>query len=102
MTIRPLRNMVLLRRAKKEETTDSGLFIPSAAQKESNLAEVLATGPGRISDSGKLIRPTVSQGDIVLIGEWIGDKVTAGDEELLLVEESQIWAIMDMMAEIKG
>ena len=101
MKITPQRDIVLLRRAKSEEKTDSGLFIPSAAQETSNLAEVLAVGPGRMLDSGRLVKPSVRQGDIVLIGKWEGEKVVMKDEELLLVQETNILAVVEPLPEIR-
>lgn len=93
--IRPLHDRVLIREDTEhnEKKTSSGIIIPVTVNddKGSKRGEVMAVGPGRTED-GKLIKPSVSVGDIVLF-QW-GDKVKIDDDEYYLVRESEILAVV--------
>jgi len=95
MTIRPLHDRVLLRRKEPEEKSKGGLFLPSAAQEKSQLAEVVAIGSGRVNDDGSVTALKVEPGMTVLLGKWGGDEVVVDGQKLLLVRESDILAVMD-------
>jgi chaperonin GroES len=92
-TVRPLYDRVLLRRKEAEETSRGGLFIPTEAREKSHLAEVIAVGQGRLSDSGSVHPLHVEPGMTVLLGKWAGDEVELDGEKLLLVRESDILAV---------
>ncbi len=94
MTIRPLHDRVLLRRKEPEEKSKGGLFLPSAAQEKSQLAEVVAIGSGRVNDDGSVTALKVEPGMTVLLGKWGGDEVVVDGQKLLLVRESDILAVM--------
>jgi len=94
MTIRPLYDRVLLRRKEPEEKTSGGLFLPSAAQERSQLAEVVAVGTGRLLDDGTLYPLKVEPGMTVLLGKWGGDEIEVDGEKRLLVREADILAVM--------
>ena len=94
MTVRPLHDRVLLRRKNPEEKSRGGLFLPSAAQEKSNLAEVVAVGSGRLNDDGSVTALKVEPGMTVLLGKWGGDEVVVDGQKLLLVRESDILAVM--------
>jgi len=94
MTIRPLHDRVLLRRKEPEEKSKGGLFLPSAAQEKSQLAEVVAIGSGRVNEDGSVTALKVEPGMTVLLGKWGGDEVVVDGQKLLLVRESDILAVM--------
>ena len=94
MAIRPLHDRVLLRRKNPEEKTRSGLFLPSAAQEKSNLAEVVAVGTGRLLEDGSVAPLKVEPGMTVLLGKWGGDEVVVDGQKLLLVREADILAVV--------
>ncbi|KAK0521825.1 mitochondrial heat shock protein Hsp10 [Tilletia horrida] len=89
----PLLDRVLVQRFKAEQKTASGLFLPSTAT-SSPLPEatVLAAGPGAHDKDGKLIPVSVQPGDKVLLPGWGGNSIKVGDEEYLLVRDSEILA----------
>lgn len=93
--IQPLADRVVVQAAEETEQTRGGLYIPDTAQKEKpQQGTVIAVGPGRLSDEGARIEPDVSAGDTVLYGKYSGTEVTVDDEELLILRESDILAII--------
>lgn len=93
--LRPLYDRVILRRKEPETTTKGGLVLPTNAQEKSNLAEVIAVGTGRLTDSGETIPLKVETGMTVLVGKWQGDPVKLDGDDLLIVRESDILAVVD-------
>ncbi|KAK0553384.1 mitochondrial heat shock protein Hsp10 [Tilletia horrida] len=92
-SIVPLLDRVLVQRFKPEQKTASGLFLPSSAT-SSPLPEatVLAAGPGAHDKDGKLIPVSVKAGDKILLPSWGGNSLKVGEEEYLLVRDSEILA----------
>uniref|UniRef100_A0A7S1G1M3 10 kDa chaperonin n=1 Tax=Corethron hystrix TaxID=216773 RepID=A0A7S1G1M3_9STRA len=86
----PLGDRVLVRRAPKEVQTASGIYLPSAAEKNSNEGTVVAVGPGLVDATGTLHPANVTAGDSVLLPEYGGTKVTVEDEEMFLFREDDI------------
>lgn len=96
--VQPLSDRVLVRRDDlPEKKSASGIILPDSAQKEkSKLGTVLAVGPGRISDDGKVIVVTVSVGDKVIFNSgWDNEVSIDEDHEHFLVRESDILAILN-------
>ena len=94
MMLKPLADRVVVRPSKDEEKTKGGIFVPDTAKEKPVWGEVIAVGPGRVSDEGKLVPMEVKIGNMVLYGKYSGTEVTIEDEELLLMRESDIFAIM--------
>jgi chaperonin GroES len=94
MSLKPLADRVVVRPSKAEEKTKGGIIVPDTAQEKPVWGEVIATGPGRISDEGKIIPLEVKAGDKVLYGKYSGTEVTVNGEDLLIMRESDIFAIM--------
>lgn len=94
MTLKPLADRVVVKPSKAEEKTKGGIIVPDTAKEKPVWGEVVAAGPGRISDDGKLITLEVKVGDQVLYGKYSGTEVTFEGEELLIMRESDIFAIM--------
>ncbi len=93
--IKPLGDRVVIQAAEEAEQTRGGLYIPDTAQKEKpQQGAVVAVGPGKLSDDGKRIALEVSAGDTVLYGKYSGTEVTVDDEELIVIRESDILAII--------
>jgi chaperonin GroES len=93
--IRPLNDRVVVKRIEAEEKTKSGIIIPDNAKEKPQQAEVLAVGPGRWDEDGeKRIKPDVKVGDKVLFGKWSATEVKIDGEELLVLEEKDIIAVM--------
>lgn len=91
--LKPLHDRVVLRRIEEEETLKSGLFIPDNAKEKQQEGEVLAVGSGRIVRDE--IRPLeVKVGDRVLFGKYAGTEVKVNFEDLLIVREDEIFAVV--------
>jgi chaperonin GroES len=93
-TLKPLADRVVVRPSKAEEKTKGGIIVPDTAKEKPVWGEVIAAGPGRVSDDGKQIPMEVKVGDRVLYGKYSGTEVTIDGEELLIMRESDIFAIM--------
>ncbi len=94
MGLRPLSDRAIIRRDEPEEKTPGGLIIPKAAQDKPTKGRVLAVGPGRMLDNGRRAPMQVMAGDRVLLAAYGPETVKFGDEDLLLVREDQIFAIV--------
>lgn len=94
MKIRPLGGRVLVKRKEAEEKTASGLYLPEGAKEKPQEASVIAVGDGKLLDNGQRAEFQVKKGDTVLLSKWGGTEVTLDDEELLILEESDILAVV--------
>lgn len=90
--IKPLGNRVLIKRS-KAQSTKGGILLPDSAQEKPVEGEVIAVGPGKISESGKLEALSVKVGDIVLYSKYAGTEVKSHEEEYLIVNEDDILGI---------
>ena len=90
MSFRPLHDRVLVRRVDEDEKTSGGIIIPDTAKEKPSQGEVVSVGPGERDDNGKRVALDVKKGDKVLFGKWSGTEVKVGDEELLIMKESDI------------
>ena len=95
MKLRPLADRVIVKRLENETKTASGIYIPDNAAEKPDQGEVLAVGPGRTSEEGKLVPLTVKVGDRVLFGRYGGQPVKADGEELLVMKEEDLFAIVE-------
>ena len=93
MKLIPLADRVVLKQAKAEEKTKSGLILASSAQEKPEIFEVIEVGPGGIVD-GKEITMTVKKGQKVITGKYSGTTVKVDGEELLIVKQADILAIV--------
>ena len=94
MKLKPLSDRVVVRPAQAEEKTKGGIIVPDTAKEKPVWGEVVAVGPGRVNDEGKTIPLELKAGDKVLYGKYSGTEVTLDSEELLIMRESDIFAIM--------
>ena len=95
MNIRPLHDRVVIRRMEAEEKTPGGIVIPDSATEKPVKGEVLAVGKGKIMDSGDVRPLDVKVGDIILFGKYSGTEVNVDGEDLLVMREDDITAIID-------
>ncbi len=95
MKLRPLHDRVIVERAAEERTTASGIVIPDSATEKPDQGIVKAVGNGKKDDSGKSIALDVKVGDKVLFGKYAGQSVKVDGEELLVMTESDIMAIVE-------
>ena len=94
MKIKPLADRVVVKPAQAEERTKGGIIVPDTAKEKPVWGEVVAVGPGRVTEDGKSIPMEVKNGDKVLYGKYSGTEVTLDSEELLIMRESDIFALM--------
>ena len=93
MKLIPLADRVVLKQVKAEEKTKSGLILSSAAQEKPEIFEVIEVGPGGMVE-GKEVVMTVAKGQKVITGKYTGTTVKIEGEELLIVKQSEILAIV--------
>ena len=94
LKIKPLGDRIVVKPAEAEETTKGGIILPDTAKEKPVEGTVVAAGPGKKSDEGKLIEMEVKVGDKVLYGKYSGTEVTIDGEEYLIMRESDIFAIV--------
>lgn len=94
MNIKPLGTRVLLKEIESEETTKSGIVLPSNAKEKPYMAEVVEIGPGEVKD-GKEIKMFVKKGDRVLYSKYAGTEVKLDNEKYLLVKQDDILAVIE-------
>ncbi len=90
--IQPLADRVVLKPLAKEEVSKGGIILPDTAKEKPQEGEVIAVGPGRRGEDGKLIPMDVQTGDKVLFAKYAGTEVKMDDEEYLVLRESDILA----------
>ena len=94
MKIKPLGDRILIKPSPAEDKTKGGIILPDTAKEKPVVGEVVATGPGRKADDGKLISPDVKVGDKVLYGKYSGTETTIDGKEYLIMRESDVFAIV--------
>ncbi len=95
MNVRPLHDRVLVKRLEEEEEqVRGGIIIPDSAKEKPQEAEVVAVGPGKLQDSGERAPMDVSVGDRVLIGKYSGSDIKIDDEDMVILREDEILAVV--------
>ncbi len=95
MKVRPLRDRVIVKRIKEEEKTKGGIIIPDTAKEKPIEGEVVAVGDGRVLDNGQKIPLEVKEGDRILFGKYAGTEIKIEGEELLIMREDDVIAIVE-------
>jgi chaperonin GroES len=93
--IRPLHDRVIIKRLEEERTTSAGIVIPDTAAEKPMRGEVIAVGNGRILDNGEIRPLQVKVGDKVLFGKYAGTEVKVDGEELVVMREDDIMAVLE-------
>ena len=94
MTIKPLGDKVVIKKLKAEETTKSGIILAPTAQEKPQVAEIIAVGPGGVID-GNEVKMEVSVGQKVIIRDYAGTTVKIDGEEVIIVRQEDILAIVE-------
>ena len=92
INLKPLADRVVVKPIVKEEVTKGGILLPDTAKEKPQEGEVVAVGPGKLGDDGKRIVPEVKEGDKVIYAKYAGTEWKNGDEEYLILRESDILA----------
>ncbi|MDO8655039.1 MAG: co-chaperone GroES [bacterium] len=96
MQIRPLADHILIEPLKQEEKTKSGILLPETAEKERpEQGKVIACGPGKMTDEGKLVPMEVKPGDVVLFTKYGPNEVKIDEKDYLIAKEEDILAIVE-------
>ncbi len=95
MNLRPLHDRVIVKRIENETTTASGIVIPDSAAEKPDQGEILAVGPGKKNDKGEIFPLNVKVGDRVLFGKYSGQTVKMHGEELLVMKEDDLFAVVE-------
>ena len=94
MKLKPLSDRVVVKPEEAEEKTASGIILPDTAKEKPQLGKVVAIGKGKTSDSGDVIKMDVKVNDKVLYGKYSGTEITFDNQDLLIMRESDILAIL--------
>ena len=94
MKIKPLADRVVIKPAPAEEKTKGGIILPDTAKEKPVIGEIVAIGPGKVTDDGKKVPHEVKVGDKVLYGKYSGTEVTIEGDEYLIMREADIFAIV--------
>ena len=92
--VRPLADRLVIRPNEREEMTVSGIVLPDTAKEKPQEGTVVAVGPGRLNEDGKRVPLEVSNGDIVLYAKYAGTEVKIEGEDLLILKETDVLAIV--------
>jgi len=95
MKMRPLHDRVIVKRMEEERTSPGGIVIPDAAAEKPIKGEVVAVGNGKILENGDVRVLDVSVGDKILFGKYAGTEVKVEGEELLVMKEDDIMAVIE-------
>lgn len=94
MNVKPLADRVVVKVLEAEDKTSSGIVLPDTAKEKPQQGKVLAVGPGRRAENGDLIAPEIKEGDIVIFAKYAGTEVKYQGEELLVLKESDLLAVL--------
>ena len=94
MKIKPLADRIVIKPSPAEEKSRGGFILPDTAKEKPVVGEVVAIGPGKVTDDGKTVKPEVKVGDKVLYGKYSGTEVTIEGEEYLIMREADVFAIV--------
>jgi chaperonin GroES len=94
LKVKPLADRVVIKALEESEQMRGGLYIPDTAKEKPQQGEVIAVGPGKLSDEGKRIDLELKVGDKVLYGKYSGTEVTLDDQPYLILRESDVLAVI--------
>lgn len=95
MNLKPLGDRVVVKPLEEEERTKGGIVLPDVAKEKPQHGEVLAVGPGALTEDGRRLPMDVKVGDRVLFAKYAGTEVKIGEEEYLILRQSDILAIVE-------
>ena len=95
MKFRPLFDHVLVERLESEEKTAGGLILPDTAKEKPQQGKVVAVGPGKRTEDGKVLQLDVREGDTVLFGKYSGSEVKMEGKEYLILKEDDLLGLME-------
>jgi chaperonin GroES len=94
MNVKPLADRIIIMPLEAEQKTAGGIIIPDNAKEKPQKGEVIAAGPGKVSDNGQKIDMTLKKGDKVLYGKYSGTEVSIDGKDYLIIRESDVLAVL--------
>ncbi len=94
MKLTPLADRVVVKRLEAETKTKGGIVLPDSAKEKPKRGKIVAIGVGKRLDSGELVKPSVRVGDEVIFSSYAGTEITVGDEEVLIMTQDDILAVI--------
>jgi len=94
MKIKPLADRVVVKAVDPADKTKGGIYLPDTAKEKPQEGKIMAVGPGKYSEAGQLIKPSVKTGDLALYSKYGGTEVTVDGEEYLIIRENELLAIL--------
>jgi chaperonin GroES len=95
MALRPLQDRLLVKRLEEKEQMQGGIIIPDTAKEKPQEARVLAVGPGRVTDDGKIQPIEIKVGDTVVFGKYAGTEVKIDGDDLLIIREDDVLGVLE-------
>jgi chaperonin GroES len=95
MALRPLQDRLLVKRLEEKEQMQGGIIIPDTAKEKPQEAKVLAVGPGRVTDDGKIQPIEIKVGDTVVFGKYAGTEVKIDGDDLLIIREDDVLGVLE-------
>jgi len=95
MKIRPLHDRILVKRLEGEAKTKGGIIIPDTAKEKPQEGLVIAAGPGKVNEDGKVTPLDVKKGDKILFGKYSGTEITLEGDEHLIIREEDVLAVLE-------
>ncbi len=95
MKLRPLDDRIVIKQSDAEEKTTGGIILPSIAKEKPQTGKIIATGPGKMLDSGKRSKMSVKNNDKVIYAKYIGNEIEIDGEEYVILHESDILGIVE-------
>ena len=95
MAVKPLDDRVLVKQSEAEEKTAGGIVLPDTAKERPQRGKVIATGPGKLMDSGERAAMTVKKGDEVFYGKYAGTEIKIDGDEYVILKETDILAVVE-------
>ena len=99
MSVRPLRDRLLVERLEEQEQKVGGIYIPDTAKEKPQQGKVIAVGKGRVNDKGEVFPLDVKQGETVLFGKYAGTEIKIDGKEYLIIREEEVLGVLDGVRE---
>jgi chaperonin GroES len=95
MNIRPLQDRVIVKRLEEAQKTASGLYIPDTAKEKPQRGEIIAAGPGKKNEDGKVTPLDVKVGDVILFSKYAGTEIKVDGDEYVIMREDDIVGVIE-------
>jgi chaperonin GroES len=102
MKVRPLHDRIIVQRLEEGEQVVGGIIIPDTAKEKPQQGKVVAAGKGKLKEDGKVIPLDVKEGDTILFGKYSGQEIKIDGEELLILREDEVLAVLEEVAAAAG